>query len=217
MSLPVRVKSKCFVCGVESLHMVMASTNTLGGTPDLDLRPAEMMRSTMPWWIQECSCCGYVSSNLEDPTKVTKEWLKEEAFVSCGGRTFLSELAARFYKCYLINIEDGNMGEAYLAAVHAAWACDDEGEHDNAIHCRKCALTVLEKVAAIHALSDDIRVVRADLLRRTQQFDTLITEYTDVSFSDDLLNKIIAFQVDKARQQDTRCYRVKDVIDEKKD
>ena len=46
MSLPMRIKQKCSVCAQESEQTVLASTNTFGGGPDLDLRPAEMMRST---------------------------------------------------------------------------------------------------------------------------------------------------------------------------
>ena len=212
MSLPVRVTRKCSVCGEESSQIVMASTNTFGGTPDLDLRPAEMMRSTMSWWIQECPHCGYISESLDDESIVSQEWLKRETFTSCGGRKFLSKLAARFYKYYMINVEDDNETDAFYAALHAAWACDDEDEHENAIHCRQCALTELEKIVATQNPPEDMVVVKTDLLRRTNQFDTLIAEYTGRTFTNDLLNKIVAFQIDKAQQQDTRCYRIEDVV-----
>ena len=38
---------RCSVCGAENEMMVVASTNTFGGTMDLDTRPPEMKRSTM--------------------------------------------------------------------------------------------------------------------------------------------------------------------------
>ena len=43
MSRIVNVMRKCSVCGTASEYMALASTNNLGGGPDLDLRPAEMM------------------------------------------------------------------------------------------------------------------------------------------------------------------------------
>lgn len=46
MSLPLFTNNKCAVCGKESEQITLASTNTFG-SPDLDLRPPEMKRSTM--------------------------------------------------------------------------------------------------------------------------------------------------------------------------
>lgn len=211
MSLPMPVTVKCAICRKESTQTVMASSNTFGGTPDLDLRPAEMMRSTMSWWIQECPHCGYISRSLDDKTSVTREWLRQEAFATTGGRKFLSNLAAQFYKYYLINVADNNEKAAFYAALHAAWACDDECETENAIHCRQCALAELEKILANPNTPEDMHVVKTDLLRRTGQFDALISDYAGKQFSKNLLNQIVAFQIEKARQNDTQCYRIQDV------
>lgn len=49
MTRIVPSKCKCAVCGAKSRYNVIASTNTFGGGPDLDLRPPEMERSTMPY------------------------------------------------------------------------------------------------------------------------------------------------------------------------
>ena len=54
-------------------------------------------------------------------------------------------------------------------------------------------------------------LVRADLLRRTGQFNVLIKEYENVTFSDDLLNDIVAFQIKKAKEESDGCYTVDDV------
>lgn len=211
MSLPMMITVKCAVCGAESRQRVLASSNTLGGTPDLDLRPAEMMRSTMAWWIQECPHCGYISRSLSDATKVTQDWLQQAHFTSCGGYQFSSSLAARFYKFYLINLADQSAAAAYYAAIRAAWACDDAQDLENAIHCRRCALAELETLLTLPDISEDLFVVKADLLRRTGQFDVLISEYAEKRFSNDLLNQIVAFQIEKARQGDMQCYRIEDV------
>ena len=72
----------CAVCGKESEYSVLNSTNTFG-SPDLDLRPPEMRRSTMHIWIQECPFCGYISKDVTDETSVTKELLSSERYLKC--------------------------------------------------------------------------------------------------------------------------------------
>ena len=57
---------------------------------------------------------------------------------------------------------------------------------------------------------DNLLVLKSDLMRRAGQFDELIEQYADVSFDDDLLDKILAFQIGKAKEKDDRCYRVED-------
>jgi len=46
-------KETCFVCGNTSEHTVIGSTNAFG-SPDLDLRPPEMQRSTITHRVQRC-------------------------------------------------------------------------------------------------------------------------------------------------------------------
>ena len=82
---------------------------------------------------------------------------------------------------------------------------------ENAIHCRQCALAELEKILADPNTPEDMHVVKTDLLRRTGQFGALISDYTGKQFSKDLLNRIVAFQIEKAHQNDMQCYRIQDV------
>lgn len=203
---------RCAVCGAENTFMEIASTNTLGGGPDLDLRPAEMMRSTMPHWIQKCPNCGYVSSEVSDRTGVSAEWLKTDQYLTCQGIRFQSGLAAEFYRYYLISLEDGNARNAFFAVLHAAWACDDVSDDGNAIVCRKLAIAQIETLSPNEQLNQDtLLLIKADLLRRAQLFDKLIEEYASVRFSYDLLNKILAFELQKAKERDSGCYRVEHV------
>ena len=78
----MNVESVCYVCGKMSEQMVLVSTNQFG-YPDLDLRPPEMERSTMDWWIEECPHCGYVAPDLSEKTAITKEWLNNGQYISC--------------------------------------------------------------------------------------------------------------------------------------
>lgn len=210
MSRPIDVKKRCYVCGKISEQTVLASTNQFGA-PDLDLRPPEMARNTMWWWLEKCPYCGYVANDLSKQTTITKEWLKNNQYSSCDNRNFTCTLAETFYKHYLINVANNNSKSAFYAVLHTAWVCDDADDVDNAIHCRKKALEELSKFVVNNDEKETFLLMRADLLRRTGQFELLIKEYDGKVFSEELLNKIASFQVEKAKEQDTACYTVKDI------
>jgi len=211
MSMPIRLTRTCAVCGGESEQIGLASTNTFGGTPDLDLRPPEMMRSTMAWWLQECPHCGYIAPDLKDEPIITEEFLQNERYTLCDGLNFANLLTKRFYRYHLTNIAAGDNEGAYAAALRAAWCCDDYRDKENAKHCRLLALEYLEKVIQKGSVPDELFLVKADLLRRSGRFDQLIAEFEGRNFSNDTLNSIAAFQVERAKQSDTACYRVQDV------
>ena len=93
----MREKSKCAICKAVNEYSVITSTNTFGGGPDLDLRPAEMQRSTMGAWVQVCPNCGYVSANISDKHHVTKTWLQSENYLTCDGIACAPDRAKAFY------------------------------------------------------------------------------------------------------------------------
>ncbi|MBE6960513.1 MAG: hypothetical protein E7448_07330 [Ruminococcaceae bacterium] len=202
---------KCAVCGAESEQDVLTSANAFG-SPDLDLRPSEMARSTMSFWIGECPHCGYIASSIEAETKISKDFLQSVEYRSCSGIDFKSPLATKFYKSYLISLSLENHEDAFYDSLHAAWSCDDVGDFTNGIHCRKLALAELDKLLAQNG-NDTMRVQKADLLRRAGLFDAVIAQYSDIHFESDDLNKIIAFQIERAKQKDICCYTVADVLE----
>lgn len=212
MSLPMHTTKKCAVCGMESEQIVLTSTNTFGGGPDLDLRPAEMMRSTMCWWIQECPHCGYISGSLDDETSVTNEWLKEDEYTQCSGLSFLSKLAEKFYKYYLINKADENPEDAFYAILHAAWACDDERDAENALLCRRLAIKEIDAVIRNQPYNFELKIQKVDLLRRAEMFHATIGECCNLSTDEELLTKIITFEMDRAIDGDSKCYTVENVV-----
>ena len=202
---------RCSVCGAKNEYPVLTSTNTLGG-PDLDLRPAEMQRSTMSWWIQECPKCGYVSYKVSDKSPVPKVWLSSSEYSSCEGISFFSELARRFYKQYLIQKKAGNTEDAFYAVIRAAWSCDDSGDVQNAKHCRETAIPLITRLIAKKTSNHEtLLIIKADLMRRAEQFDVLLAEYAPVQMKEDLLNQILQFEREKAKAHDTGCYCVADV------
>lgn len=207
MTTMAKEKLKCSVCGTENEYHVIMSTNSFG-SPDLDLRPPEMQRSTMPLWIQECHKCGYVSNDISKKTKIKLEFLQSKEYLSCDGINFKSKLASRFYKYYMISLKNKKIKDAFFAVVHAAWACDDAEDFDNAKKCREIAVSLHSKLEQ----DENLSVMKMDLLRRSGQFEVLLNEYSSFKYSQDILNKIAKFEMQKAMEKDTSCYTVSEAI-----
>jgi len=60
--------------------------------------------------------------------------------------------------------------------------------------------------------SEATKLMRMDLLRRSGRFEQLQSAYATVAFSDELHDKIAAFQKERAKAHDTKCYCVGDVL-----
>ena len=208
MSTHFRVNKTCYLCFEESEHFVLGSSNTFG-SPDLDLRPAPMMRNTMRFWIQECPRCGYVSTSIDEKTSITLDYLKTDEFNSYRDRNFKSPLAVKFFKSYLISKQDNNIKDMFYNLLHTAWVCDDYRDFANALFCRELALEIIDELIKEEG-KEELKLVKCDLLRRSKQFDRLINEYSSVNFSNDILNKVLAFQINKAKEKDSKCYLVSD-------
>ena len=206
---------KCSVCGKTSEQPVILSTNNFG-YPDLDTRPPEMYRSTMNTWILECPHCGYVAKNLEEELKINEDYLKSNKYKTCNGINFKSDLSKNFYKRYLIESENSEDINAYFALLYCAWACDDSEDLENSKFTRQLAIELADKIIKDNKNSNDdvenLIVMKADLLRRTGEFNQLIKDYEKLTLKDELLNKIIKFQVEKAYEKDNKCYTVEEVL-----
>ncbi len=216
---------KCAVCGEAKTYYEIGSTNSFG-SPDLDLRPPQMQRGTMGEWIQQCPACGYVSGRIDnDPGKVTKKWLKSKAYTHSDGIDFRSGLADQFYKFYKISLLNENTERAFFALLHAAWACDDCEDTANAVRCRSMAVPLLNQVTEELTSGqgdpeeddsdkkDNLLLIKADLLRRSGQFETLLSEYASRHFENEIMNKVLAFQLAKASEKDTACYTVQYAVE----
>ena len=192
---------KCSVCGAENEIMVVGSTNAFGPT-DLDTRPPEMKRSTMYYWVQECSACGYAATDLTDETGLDRSFFKTDDYLAYSGISFASDLAKLFYRQYLIMTAEKQHEEAFFAAVHAAWSCDDAKDEANAALMREKAVKEAEQLLQSDDCDwkDTVRLIRADLLRRTGRFDELLEQYDSVEFDEELLNNILAFEKELARR-----------------
>lgn len=209
---------ECAVCGGISEQFVILSTNCFG-SPDLDLRPSQMQRSTMSYWVQECPHCGYVAGDIEKAEygAITKEQIK--SILSNGSLNLHSELAQVFYKKFLLGnaaLKRDNR-ELFFDMLHAAWDCDDAKDMEGARQCRLLALNFLDEYLSETDDEEEktnLSVCRADLLRRTGQFEKLKTEYSPNMYKEDILKKIISFQIEKANEENVGCFKVSDAAEE---
>ena len=210
MTEPKLREDTCAVCGYKICSAVPEGLHSHGG-PDLDMRPGGIVRMALPLLVWECPECGYAARFVSDPTVVTREWLQSKNYVTCDGIAFRSALATAFYRQHLIGKEEGDKVTAYYALLHTVWTCDDCGDEENARLCREKAIPLTEEL--IRDDLDDTRellLVKADLMRRAGHFEELIKEYSSVTTGNAVWDRILAFQIEKAKEKDTACYRVLD-------
>ena len=213
MTTIYRKDKACAVCGKMHGYTVLGSTNAFGSC-DLDTRPPEMQRSTMNYWLEECPHCGYIAYNIAKPTDVNRDILQQESYVTCDGIAFQSNLAKRFYRYSML--KDSKM-EKMMAYLHSAWVCDDVRDIENAIVCRKKAIQMADEILLESSEDDEnLRIMKADMLRRTFQFDRLVEEYAEVKLSDDLLNQILVYEIKLANERDDTCHTVREATENKK-
>ena len=202
------IEQKCPVCGKVSSHQVLGSTNTMD-YPDLDLRPAEMQRSTMNTWIDECPHCGYVSGDFRNETSIDEEFLKSESYLTCDGIEFIGYLSKRFYRAYMIAREMKDSNKCFFNLLHCAWDCDDKND-SNAVKMRKLALEHFDDLEYDENEKKNYLAIKADLLRRSGQFDQVIEEFSGITIGEEPYDLIFQFQIEKSKEKDAECYTVGD-------
>lgn len=184
-------------------------TSTLmHGSATLDFRPSGMLGGSMRYWIQCCPACGYVAPDLSYPASVTEKWLKENAVPKSKTFGFKDELAENCYCAYLIAEEEGQNYRAFRHILHAAWACDDIKDTENAVLCRKAAIDSLKRCNDDEMDNDDRVVLMADLLRRCGCFEDVKLLLADFQTSNAQLDAIRTFQLYLANMQNDRCYTI---------
>lgn len=211
MTLIDNIEFECSVCHQSSRQPVLMSTNSFGA-PDLDLRPSEMQRSTMNTWIMECPHCGHVAPKLDDESKISEDFLKTDKYLNCDGFEFERDLAGRFFKGYLICKKTDNTRGCFFNLLYCAWVCDDANDSENAKKIRMLAIDYLDQlIQEDNDEKNSFLLMKADLLRRSGNFTQVVEEFKDFIIGDELLDRIVTFQVLKSRENDDACYTVKDV------
>ena len=60
-----------------------------------------------------------------------------------------------------------------------------------------------------------LSLMKADLMRRAGMFDEMLARYSGVAYGNELMDRILAFQLSLAEKKDDKCYRFSDVPEEK--
>ncbi len=192
----------CGLCGHKFKNQVITSTNCFG-SPDLDLRPAEMQRSTMPLWVTECPACGYASSEIELDGKAHKEFVASEEYKTCYGAKLPSSLAYLFFKQALILLREQNTDDAYDAFLHAAWECDDQQDEEAAVFCRNKAIETYDYIPDKPLY---LRLSHIDLIRRAKRFEEAVAFCDKFFCAEPEGIRLISYQKYLALSKDKNCH-----------
>jgi hypothetical protein len=205
----------CVLCGGTHEYKVLGSTNTFG-SPDLDLRPPEMKRSTMPMWLQRCPDCGYCAGDISVATPNAADILKSDSYQQMlSGDTF-PDLAKSFLLFALLN-EDSDRWVSGLARLRAAWVCDDAKLDSQAFVCRNLAIDDMAVFVPCEDTEESIGkgCVTIDMLRRTRRFDEA-TEMIDTllaySNTEGILEQVLQYERVLCEKEDAACRTVADAV-----
>jgi len=223
LTLPIIKQSTCAICGHQQESYSLLSSNT-DGHSDLDLRPPEMLRSSMHYWVQECQQCGYCAADIGEDILMEERPLIEhmvdhQIYRKIKQDKRLSELARRFYRQGIILTLFGAYDQAGWAFMHAAWACDDEcADRIGADICRteaydhfyKCKIGGIP-FATQNGYEEEVMV---DILRRSGAFDKANALCFEVfnHVYDVKLIEILKFQRELIWMRDGDCYNIGQVL-----
>ena len=165
----------CAVCGSKQTVEEIASTNSFGAM-DLDTRPPEMKRSTMAHWVHECTECGYVAPELETAADGVRRVVASADYRAELRRADRVRLANRFVCRALLEVAAGDLASAGWRRLHAAWACDDANQGEEARVQRRAALELFDQARtagqrAMKSVVGGDELLLADMARRAGEFE----------------------------------------------
>jgi len=210
----------CGVCGHAQTVTELGSTNAFGAM-DLDTRPPEMQRSTMDMWVFECAQCGYVSADLGRAHATSAHCVSTTRYREELGNATRDRLATRFVCASLIDEAADDLVAAGWRRVHAAWACDDAGEQDDASRQRLAALALFERAtAAGHRAMPDppggSELLCADLARRAGEFERA-GQFCAAGLAqpgvEPFVTRLLQFETALTNARDVACHTVAEIDD----
>jgi len=206
----VTVKTACGVCGSESAQRERMATTQMG-PPDLDLRPAETARSSMPFWLRQCAQCGFVAPSLEKAEAPEAAVVGSGPYRSLLADTNVPPLARRFLLRAMILEETGKLPEAAEETLHAAWVADDARKGEWARAWRRDAVALFRSGPPVD-VEQQVRIV--DILRRAGDFQAAEEQAARLDRTPlvDPVDKVLAFERQLIAKGDARGYTVAAVL-----
>ena len=148
-----------------------------------------------------------MAKNIEKCIGLPEDFFKSDEYVTCNGHEFKSEVSRKYYRHHLMAKAKNAYLTAFTDLKRCAWACDDKKDDELAVEIRKMALDCMDMMEREIWEGDEyLKVVRADMLRRSLQFDEVIMQFSGVSLEDSRYNRRIALPSELAEKKDSDRY-----------
>ncbi len=185
-----RARSACAVCGAPCPAPFRAPAAELA--PDLDGRPGEPARSTLPRWVATCRHCGAAAPDLAALPDGAADTVRSEAYKQTKGA---------FQRWALLCVRAGDREGAAKATLEAAWALDDAGADAAALRL---------EAAGLWGRGDPLRLI--DVLRRARAFKRAAELAGSLDELDEDAARIVAFQQARIQARDAGRHMISSVL-----
>ena len=174
-------------------------------SPDLDLRPGEPTRSTLPRWVQTCRDCGASGPDLAALPASASATLESPAYAALRR----PGPDAAFLRWALIAQQAGDQVAAAEATLQAAWALDDKEQDASALRRQAASLWGLPG-----SVESVLRLV--DVLRRAGEWDRAAETVAEATRHraplDSSSAAILAFQQARIAEHDRGRYLISSAL-----
>jgi hypothetical protein len=211
------VEKTCAVCGAKDKYTVLMSSNSMG-SKDLDMRPPEMMRSTISLWVEKCSACGYCAADINKLLNNAKETISDSAYKAQLSNANFPELANKFLCRMLIEDKAGEHRAAIYSAICAGWASDDAKMASAALAARELSirriLDLNAKTERYSAQKGADELLISDMYRRNGQFEKagqIIEKGLSLEL-EDVVKTILKFELELVGKKDTTVHLISEAI-----
>jgi hypothetical protein len=213
-----RVNINCGLCGLSSGQLT-AGSPAPKEPPDFDTRPGEPLRSTLAVWVQRCPHCGYCADNITSIHDHAVDFVRGDVYQQGLNDSAFPAKALEFLSYAAILGHVGQLADAGWSALHAAWACDDDGDEAAAIQCRERAVEYWQRgKQGGQAFGDDLAMEFAlvtDLYRRMGQFEAAVvtcSEALDVEELPPMLEQLLRREKALIDRKDAACHSVRELL-----
>lgn len=197
----------CPLCGTEIQTFARTGCGYVEPRYTFDLRSNAVEYMTLHSGLHCCTGCGYVFAEEDKTPDNANEIINTEAYKTCDDNDFGEKITAeKYYKYALIQLESDNFFGAFYAFLFGAWVCDDYKNNELSVMFRKKALEVFDILWEECEIKEQFFLIRADLLRRTGQFDKVVEEYAKFDSLDEDRVMVARIQVMLSKYKDDRCH-----------
>jgi len=215
MTQLIQSEHACLVCGATNAYTSIGYTNQIGYY-DLDTRPPERLRSTLPHWIQRCPQCGYCAPHVSQGPSGVNEIVETSTYQAQLSDRFYPPLANHFRAWGLIQERCSGLVAAAWACTHAAWACDDEDANIGANLSRLRAVELFKRArrdrVAFFSEPGAEDALLADLLRRSGEFEPAVTsvQVGVLKRPVEIIRRMLYYQVALVMERDVAAHTIQE-------